>query len=412
MILMKTQTLFGKTMTFMVQFEKNTMGQLPANSRQFAEAVYDSMRKWHKNDSFAVLYTVPEMSATVMAVQPQNAEEVICCPEYDQWETFLTEQVVLCKKNPGRLVHSRYSSWLLIPVLAKKKCVAALLVARRGKKLGEEELDAGRLVSQYLTTVLKRIRKTNKRFRTYGEELRHRTLLDAQSSVNGHCAGIPGSARIFDYQAGTGSDFSLSTLQDEGRWLCCTGDITASESERQQAFVYIDTIFHFLAKTPLDALQILMRINETLVNRSSECYVSTVVARYLPGERCVEIAGSGNSGVLYFSHEDMSAKEYSFGAATGVDGNAEFSLSRIPVQTGDIVCIYTDGVRDTKKRNGYLFGKTDLAETVRRNYFLGAEELSRKIMDVLREKEDPLVNKDDRTIQILKIEQEGVWKSS
>lgn len=391
-------------MTFMVQFEKNTMGQLPANSRQFAEAVFDSMKKWHKQDSCAVLYTVPELPGTVMVVQKQGTDEVACCFDYHEWESLLGEQVVLCKKNNGHLVQSDYSSWLLIPVLAKKKCVAALLVARKGKKMGTEEIDTGKLVSQYLTTALKRIRKTNKRFRTYGEELRHRFLLDAQASVSAHFTDITGSARAFDYEAGTGSDFSISTLQEDGNWLCCTGDITASETERQQAFVYIDTIFHFLSKTPLDALQILMRMNETLVHHSSECYVSAVITRYLSQDHCVEIAGSGNAGVLYFSHESMTTKEYCFGTAAGVDGDAEFSLSRIPVQTGDIVCIYTDGVRDIKKRNGDLFGKTDLAETVRRNYFLGADELSRKILEVLKEKEDPLVNKDDRTIQILKIE--------
>lgn len=401
---MKTQKLYGKTMAFMVQFEKNTMGQFPANSRQFAESVFDSMRKWHKRDSCAVLYTVPELPGTVMAVQKQEEDDVVCCFDYRNWDLLMGEQVVLCKKNDGHLVKSDYSSWLLIPVLAKKKCVVALLVARNGKKLGKDELDAGKFLSQYLTTVLKRIRKTNKRFRSYGEEVRHRALLDAQASVSARFAVIPGASRIFDYQAGTGSDFSISMIRDEGSWLCCTGDITASEAERQQAFIYMDTIFHFLSKTPLDALQILMKINETLVNHSSECYVSAVIARYRSEDQIVEIAGSGNTGVLYFSHESMNAKEYCFGTAAGVDRNAEFSLSRIPVQTGDIVCIYTDGIRDAKKRNGDLFGKTDLEETIRRNYFLGADELSRKIMDVLREKEDPLVNKDDRTIQILKIE--------
>lgn len=401
---MKTQKLYGKTMTFMVQFEKNTMGQFPANSRQFAESVFDSMRKWHKRDSCAVLYTVPELAGTVMAVQKQEEDDVVCCFDYHNWELLMGEQVVLCKKNDGNLVKSDYSSWLLIPVLAKKKCVAALLVARKGKKLGKDELDAGKFLSQYLTTVLKRIRKTNKRFRSYGEELRHRALLDAQSSVNGHFACIPGSARSFDYQAGTGSDFSISCLQCEENWFCCIGDITASQTERQQAFIFIDTIFQFLSRTPLDALQILMRMNEALVNHSSECYVSAVIARYQASQRSVEIAGSGNTGVLFFSHESMTAKEYIFGTAVGIDGDAEFTLSRLPVETGDIVCIYTDGVHDAKKRNGDLFGKTDLEETIRRNYFLGADELSRKIMDVLREKEDPLVNKDDRTIQILKIE--------
>ncbi len=401
---MKTQKLFGKTMAFMVQFEKNTLGQLPANSRQFAEAVFDSMRKWHKQDSCAVVYTQPELPGTVMVVQRKDDDEVTTCFDKHEWESLLGEQVVMCKKNNAHLVKSVYSSWLLIPVMAKKKCVAAILIARKGKKMGQDELAAGKIVSQYLTAALKRIRKTNKRLRTYGEELRHRFLLDAQASVSARFASIPGSARTVDYQAGTGSDFSISSLHEGGIWLCCTGDITASETERQQAFIYIDTIFHFLSKMPFDALQILMRMNETLVHRSSDCYVSAVVVRYLLKERCVEIAGSGNAGVLYFSHESMTAKDYCFGTAAGVDGDAEFTLSRIAVQTGDIVCIYTDGIRDARKRNGDLFGKTDLAETVRRNYYLGAEELSRKIMEVLGEKEDSLVNKDDRTIQILKIE--------
>jgi serine phosphatase RsbU (regulator of sigma subunit) len=100
----------------------------------------------------------------------------------------------------------------------------------------------------------------------------------------------------------------------------------------------------------------------------------------------------------------MNLREYTFGVAAGVDSDAEFFMSRIPVQTGDIVCLYTDGVYCARKRNGDPFGKSDLADTVRKNSFLGADDLARKILEVLREKEDPSVDGDDRTVQVLKIE--------
>ena len=120
-----------------------------------------------------------------------------------------------------------------------------------------------------------------------------------------------------------------------------------------------------------------MKMNESLVRRRSEWYISAVLARYLPQDHHIEIAGGGNVGALHFSHADMNLREYTFGVAAGVDSDAEFFMSKIPVQTGDIVCLYTDGVYCARKRNGDPFGKSDLADTVRKIIFWGGRSCTK-----------------------------------
>ena len=402
---MKTEKLYAKTMATMVQFEKNTSDQLPANSRQFAETLFDSVRKWYKSDVCAVLYTTSELPETVQVVQDRNSTPVLHKTGLREWELLLGgNSTVVLKKNDGHLISKDYTSWVFIPVLAKKKVAAAVIMARAGGRMGSGEEEAGLILSQFFTTALKRIRKTNKRLRTYGDDIRQQVLLEAQASAGLQSVDFPGLARAVDYGSGTGSDFSIVYRPSADSLIACVGDITAVVHERQKAFVFMNAILDYLSGMPLDALQILMKMNESLVRRRSEWYISAVLARYMPQDHHIEIAGGGNAGALHFSHADMNVREYTFGVAAGVDSDAEFFMSRIPVQTGDIVCLFTDGVYCARKRNGDPFGKTDLADTVRKNYFLGADDLARKILEVLREKEDPSVDGDDRTIQVLKIE--------
>lgn len=252
---MKTEKLYAKTMATMVQFEKNTSDQLPANSRQFAETLFDSVRKWHKSDVCAVLYTTSELPETVQVVQERNSTPVLHKTGLREWELLLGgNSTVVLKKNDGHLISKDYTSWVFIPVLAKKKVAAAVIMARAGGRMGSGEEEAGLILSQFFTTALKRIRKTNKRFRTYGDDIRQQVLLEAQASAGLQSVDFPGLSWAVDYGSGTGSDFSIVYRPSADSLIACVGDITAVVHERQKAFVFMNAILDYLSGMPLDAL--------------------------------------------------------------------------------------------------------------------------------------------------------------
>jgi sigma-B regulation protein RsbU (phosphoserine phosphatase) len=100
----------------------------------------------------------------------------------------------------------------------------------------------------------------------------------------------------------------------------------------------------------------------------------------------------------------MDIRSFTFGAAAGIKKDIETETAALVVRPGDVVCLCTDGLTETKKANGDLFGADAIGEIVRRNYFLSAKELANKILRSVEETAEQGINTDDRTVQILKIE--------
>jgi len=180
--------------------------------------------------------------------------------------------------------------------------------------------------------------------------------------------------------------------------------VTASDTERQTGLVYLDTWFSILSQTSLDVQGMLSRLNTDMVKRVAECYASVAVLKYSKSAARVEIAGTGSASAFYFSHDDMSVRTFSFGPAAGIRKELPVTGTQLAVKAGDILCLCSDGLTETRKSNGDLHGTETLAELVRRNYFLSADDLARHLLKAVSEAGAAGLNTDDRTLQILKIE--------
>jgi sigma-B regulation protein RsbU (phosphoserine phosphatase) len=69
------------------------------------------------------------------------------------------------------------------------------------------------------------------------------------------------------------------------------------------------------------------------------------------------------------------------GLVLGVMEDAAYREASIPVEAGDVLVLYTDGVTEATDRNGEEYGETRLVETVRRCSDRRAVEIVRAIRD-------------------------------
>ncbi len=379
---MKPQTAPERALKTITQFQKEIAGILTVSGDAFTAVLglsrtnTDTITLAHKSGNDA---------------KPLRSGENL-----SHWQPVLAQgKFTLFEKNDGSCIHKDYRTWILIPVLAKKELYLAIIIARRHGRFADIETETAKQLGLFFTALLRDIRIRNKKAATIAEETRHRFLLRTQTNLARKLPEFPEFAQAVDYSACTGSDLGHTYRNGEDTFLY---------TERQTGLVYLDTWFSILSQTSLEVQGMLTRLNADMVKRVAECYASVAVLKYTKGTGRIEIAGTGSTTAFYFSHDGMTVKTITFGPAAGIRKELAITGVQLAVGAGDILCLCSDGLTDTRKSNGELYGTETLAELIRRNYFLSADDLARQLLKSVSETGTSGVNTDDRTLQILKIE--------
>lgn len=402
---MKSHTAQERALKTIVQFQKTTAGELTITAEQFIEAIATVMPVFAGEHELCVMkrqveteYTCHAWSSKDVAYPSETGREK------ETAHFFSTATVHAAKNKSVRIIPPAFKEYLYIPVLMRKEPFAVILVLREKGSFTKDEVAAAEYLSQFFTMALKDARGRNKKASSLADETRHKSLLKTQSALTRSGPPFPGYKKTVDYSACTGSDFGQCYRNGEDLATEVVCDITADDTERQAALIYVDTWFAILSQTSIDTAQLLNKLNQDIAKRTSECYASLAVARYNKKTGILEIAGMGSACALFFSHRTMDVKIIPFGAAAGVSRDPVSETVRLACQSGDIVCLCTDGITEAKKSNGDLYGKQSLSELLAKNYFLSPDDLSEKIMKTVSETAAKGVNADDKTLAILKIE--------
>jgi len=91
----------------------------------------------------------------------------------------------------------------------------------------------------------------------------------------------------------------------------------------------------------------------------------------------------------------------------GVIPSIEYPVGEVELEKGDILVLYTDGIVEAENQKGELFGKSRLEEAVRRNVRKSAREIYHHLLKEMYLFQDERFNKDDVTLMILKVKQNG-----
>jgi sigma-B regulation protein RsbU (phosphoserine phosphatase) len=92
------------------------------------------------------------------------------------------------------------------------------------------------------------------------------------------------------------------------------------------------------------------------------------------------------------------------GIALGVDENWNFQQnSKTDLRPGQIILLHTDGIRETRNRNGEMFGKDPIYDILTNNSSLSAIEILQAILGSLKNFQNGTRIEDDITLVIVKI---------
>jgi len=401
---MKPNRALESALTTILRFEEEIGSLVSVTGKSFTAAVTRTFSVFSDEDMYAVIQRDKDSSSTVM-IHGNDKNELFESKDQELRDLLLREnKVKILSENETIKLHKKIKTLMYIPISAKKEAFLAIILARKNGRFHKHEIEAMEYLSAYLSRAFHNLRIRGKKTKSLADDSRHKLLLHTQSMTGRKQTDWSGYSTAVDYSACIGSDIAGSYRYGDGSFLMYAADITADDVERQAGLIYLDTWFSILSQTSLDARGMLQKLNTDMLKRKAECYASVTLIRYQKKQEKAEVIGCGNAALTFFSHEKMDTQTFEFGPAAGITDETEMSMHILPVKTGDIICAFTDGISGTKKRNGDLFGNEAVGEIVRKNYFLQADELSKKILSILQDKEDTSVNADDRTLQILKIE--------
>lgn len=91
------------------------------------------------------------------------------------------------------------------------------------------------------------------------------------------------------------------------------------------------------------------------------------------------------------------------GMVLGVDTNAEYEIGTFPLEAGDCLLFYTDGLIDAANFDGEMWGKTNLIKTTKNFCSLSAEMMSKNILSYRRRFVGLADQVDDTSFIIVKV---------
>jgi len=207
------------------------------------------------------------------------------------------------------------------------------------------------------------------------------------------------------YQAGTGlmaGDFFDVFEASPTRLAAVIGDVAGHGIESSiTAFQAKYLLRTFLAqfRDPGQALEELNRQMSSL-DRNEE-FISLVVLVFDTEAETLRYASAGHPATFLF-HEREVRPLRSTGPLLMLDMNGTYFSREIPLETDDMVLLYTDGLAEARTGDG-MFGEERIGDALRRNPGIAPDVLCKQLLDAVNDFSHGIVEDDIAILAIRKI---------
>ena len=107
--------------------------------------------------------------------------------------------------------------------------------------------------------------------------------------------------------------------------------------------------------------------------------------------------------ILYDNLADSFTDLKGQGTALGISADLTFTRQSVPIRPGQVICLFTDGIPETRNAQGNFFGRERLRQEIRRHVAETAKNMMLSILDAVAEFRGDLEQEDDLTLMIVKI---------
>lgn len=190
------------------------------------------------------------------------------------------------------------------------------------------------------------------------------------------------------YQAGTGlmaGDFYDVVQVGNHRVAAVIGDVTGRGIDASITAFQAKYLLRVFLRQYRDPAQAVEELNAQMsaLRRTDEEFISLFVVVLDTEHQTLRFASAGHpSAWLWHDREVRPLK--ATGALVMLDGGSEYHSKEIPLEKGDLLLLYTDGLAEV--RNGeQMFGEERIANTLRRDPNVAADVLCKNLLEAARD---------------------------
>ena len=192
---------------------------------------------------------------------------------------------------------------------------------------------------------------------------------------------------------------------DEYRQGFAIGDVSGKGAPAAILMAVAYAGFRSLLKEIDPVVTVVARLNNFLAEVTTPAYYATFVYGILDLRQCLLTYCNAGHNPPILLRKDLSVTFLDKGGIVlGFLENQQYQQTTIPLQSGDYICLYTDGVTEIKNRDNKEFEEKRLIRLLKKNYGLPPREMRKKIISAVQRFSGKKEFQDDLTLLIFYVE--------
>jgi len=206
-----------------------------------------------------------------------------------------------------------------------------------------------------------------------------------------------------------GGDFFNVVKRNDNQMLSIVGDVAGKGIPAALYAAHIQSMFESLSEQSASPANILNGLNHLICRRLREGdFITAVIAFFESGDNSLTIARAGHNWPLYYSSQNKTIEPLKTrGVCLGIDKDIGFSScleeKSMPVKSGDVLLLYSDGITEAMNSDHHLFDQSRLESALKESAHFPAEKIVERInlrLDEFVQSEEP---HDDITMVAIKV---------
>lgn len=214
--------------------------------------------------------------------------------------------------------------------------------------------------------------------------------------------GLEIDARLEAARTISGDLYDFIELEGD-RLLFAVGDVSGKGAAAALYGAMVSGLLRTMAPAIGSPAAILKALNDALIPRRVHArYVTMMLAQWCPENRVLRLANSGGIPPLVLKKGQLFDVHIE-GVPLGLLAGREYDELEIPLESGDLVLIFSDGIPDQTDFDGNDFGITRIAENLIDAHAHSVEQIADKILDAVAKFAGSSVVFDDQTIIVVRV---------
>jgi CHASE2 domain-containing sensor protein len=202
-----------------------------------------------------------------------------------------------------------------------------------------------------------------------------------------------------------GGDLYDFIVNDDKSLGIMVGDVSGKGVPAALFMAMTVSNFRFHAKTETDPVKVITELNNQIATESTSGLFVTLTYLNVDSENMkLAIVDAGHLPVVYAGKDKeavlITAKT---GMALGIMDGVEFEKEEIPMSSGDVFVLYSDGVTEARNPKKEEFTEERLKSCVSKYKYLTAKEITENIYNEILNFRKKAPQHDDITIMVLKV---------